>query len=125
MDKITIKAMQFYGYHGVFEFEQEEGQPFIVDLEMACDYTEAAKHDDLSLTVSYADVFIVVQNIVENERYQLIEALAYRIITILFERFDLLFMIDVEVKKPSAPIEGDFAYVSVKMKKNRFEIEEE
>lgn len=124
MDKITLKAMQFYGYHGVFDFEQEEGQPFIVDLEMTCDYLEAAKNDDLSLSVSYADVFTVVQHIVENERYQLIEALAYRIVSVLFERFDLLFMIDVEVKKPSAPIDGDFAYASVKMKKNRFEIEE-
>lgn len=125
MDKITIKAMQFYGFHGVYDFEQETGQPFIVDLEMTCDYMLAAQNDDLTQTVSYADVFVVVQQIVEDERFQLIEALAYRIVTVLFERFDLLFMIDIEVKKPNAPIDGDFAYVSVKMKKNRFEIEED
>ena len=125
MDKIILKAMQFYGYHGVFDFEQAEGQPFIVDLELTCDYIEAAKNDDLTQTISYADVFTVVQNIVENERFHLIEALAYRVITILFEQFDSLFMIDIEVKKPNAPIDGAFAYASIRMKKNRFEIEEE
>lgn len=124
MDKITIKAMQFYGYHGVFDFEQAEGQPFIIDLEMTCDYLQAAKYDDLNHTVSYADVFTVVQKIVEDERYQLIEALAYRIMAVLFESFELIFSLDIEVKKPQAPIDGDFAYASVKMRKNRFEFEE-
>lgn len=125
MDKIFLKAMQFYGYHGVFDFEQAEGQPFIIDLELTGDFDEAAKNDDLTSTTSYADVYALVQHIVETERYQLIEALAYRIIKAIFEQFDTYYMIDIEVKKPNAPIDGDFAYVSVKMKKNRFEIVEE
>lgn len=124
MDKVIIKGMQFFGYHGVFEFEQEEGQPFIVDVELLGDFTEAAQNDDLNATSSYADVYAVIQNVVENERYQLIEALAYRVIAAIFSKFDIYDMVDVEVKKPNAPIDGNFGYVSVKMKKSRYEMEE-
>ena len=33
-DKIILKNMQFYGYHGVFSAEREMGERFEVDLEL-------------------------------------------------------------------------------------------
>ena len=31
MDKIEIKAMEFYGYHGCLPEERQKGQSFFVD----------------------------------------------------------------------------------------------
>ena len=31
-DRITLTGITGYGHHGVFDFEREQGQPFVVDL---------------------------------------------------------------------------------------------
>ncbi len=33
-DRITLKSLVFYAYHGVFEAEKELGQKFEVDVDM-------------------------------------------------------------------------------------------
>ena len=39
MDKIVLKNMAFYGYHGNLESEKSQGQRFFVDVEIKTDLT--------------------------------------------------------------------------------------
>lgn len=116
MDKIYLEGLEFYGYHGVLAAEQQLGQRFLVDLELKTDLRAAGVADDLNQTVNYAEVYGLVREIVEQERYALIEALAERIAELVLENFNIQ-KVKVRVHKPQAPIPGIFRNVAVEIKR--------
>lgn len=118
MDKIMAHGMAFLGCHGVLPQEKSIPQKFIVDLDLCLDFSEAAKKDDLSLTVDYNQVFHIVKNIVENESYNLIETLAENIAQTILNGFPVR-QVEATIYKPDAPIRGNFTYFAVKVKKIR------
>lgn len=115
-DTIRLHNMQFYGRHGVNPEEQELGQRFEVDVELFVDTRAAAQHDDLQLTANYAHVYRAVKQIVEEERFLLIETLAERIATQLGRQFAPE-GVRVCVRKPHAPIKGILDYVAVEIER--------
>ena len=44
-DRIILKDLGFYGYHGVFAEEEKLGQRFFIDLELGADLTAPATTD--------------------------------------------------------------------------------
>ena len=72
-DKIIMQGMEFYGYHGVLPAEQEIGQLFLVDLELATYLEHPGRLDDVSETIDYSEVYGLVEKIVTEERCNLIE----------------------------------------------------
>ena len=48
MDKIVLKNMGFFGYHGNLESENSQGQRFFVDVTILIDLTKAGQSDDLA-----------------------------------------------------------------------------
>ena len=50
-DRISLKGMQFYGYHGVNPEEKENGQIYVVDLSVAVDLSVPGQTDLLSLSL--------------------------------------------------------------------------
>ena len=46
MSKIRIHNMMFYGFHGIYEYEREQGQKFYIDVEMVTRDEKAAVTDD-------------------------------------------------------------------------------
>lgn len=119
MDSITLKGMDFYGYHGCLPEERQKGQHFFVDLSMFIDLQEAGKDDDLQATVNYAVVYDMVKLIVEGEPKNLIEAVAEEIASSVLETFTEVQKIEVTVHKPSAPIAGKFDDVSVTVEREQ------
>lgn len=118
MDVIRLKGLTGFGYHGVLESEQRDGQEFSVDLELSLQLSPAGNSDDLSLTVDYSEVAAIAVEIVETERFQLIEALAERIAQRLLETY-AIDQIRVTVHKPSAPITVKFQDVQVEIMRSR------
>ena len=78
-DRITLTGITGYGHHGVFDFEREQGQPFVVDLTCQLDLSAAAASDDLEQTIDYGSLARAVVADVERDPLNLIEALADRI----------------------------------------------
>ncbi|MHB8172472.1 MAG: dihydroneopterin aldolase [Thermincolia bacterium] len=113
-DKILLKDMEFYGYHGVLPEEKRLGQRFIIDLEMYGDLREAGLTDDLRYTINYAEVYQLVEKLVAGEKFDLIEALAEGIAMRILGNFPVAGVL-VRVKKPQAPIPGKFAWVGVEI----------
>ena len=106
MDEILLEGMRFYGYHGVNPEEQSLGQRFVVDLAISADLRAAGQSDDLSLTISYSHVFKLVRPIVEEQRFDLLEALAETIAAAVLREFGLAERVSVTVRKPGAAIKG-------------------
>ncbi|MEW6424487.1 MAG: dihydroneopterin aldolase [Bacillota bacterium] len=117
-DRIILRGMEFYGYHGVLPQERELGQRLAVDLEMFLDLTEAGRRDDLSRTVDYAKVFRLVKELVTGSSRQLLETVAEDIAAAVLERFPVAEVV-VRVKKPAAPLPGRLEYVAVEIRRGR------
>ncbi len=117
-DKIILSGMEFYGYHGALPAEQELGQRFIVDLEISCRLDFPARLDELGETIDYSEVFDLVAGIVQEERYNLIEALAERIARVILDKYSAEEVL-VRVKKPHAPLGGVFSHVGVEIRRGR------
>jgi len=117
-DRLIIKGMTFYGWHGVLPHEKEMGQPFVVDLVLYLDLDQAARRDDLAYTVDYSRVFQLVKQIVEGERFNLIDALAGAIADRIIEGFPVKGA-RIQVRKPMAPVGGLIDYVAVDVRRWR------
>jgi dihydroneopterin aldolase len=103
-DRIILKDLGFYGYHGLMSEEKALGQRFFVDLECGVDLSQAGYTDTISNTVSYAGIYDVVKEAFDGRRMHLIEAVAQNIVTAIFEAFQEVTWIVVRVRKPEAPI---------------------
>ncbi len=118
-DQISLKQMQFYGYHGLFAEEKKLGQHFIVNVDIFASLKKAGITDDMGASIDYSDVFQKVANIVEGESKNLIEALAEDIATTLLDSFQKIEACQVEVVKPNPPINGHYEAVSVQIYRER------
>ena len=114
MDKIIMDSMEFWGFHGVFPEEQLKGQPFIVDVTLWLDLEKAGNTDDLQETVHYGELYDKIKYIVEQKRFDLIEAVAKNIVDAVLEEERVTRTL-VRVKKPQTPIKGKFNYMAVEM----------
>jgi dihydroneopterin aldolase len=117
-DELTVRGIECYGHHGVFEFERREGQTFVIDLTLGIDTAPAAASDDLRDTVDYGSLVGAVKAAVETDPVDLIETLAARIsdVCLLDARVQWA---RVTVHKPEAPIEATFADVTLTITRKR------
>ncbi|KFD41534.1 hypothetical protein HX99_00995 [Peptococcaceae bacterium SCADC1_2_3] len=110
--------MQFYAYHGVSAPERELGQRLEVDVELFVDLKTAGKLDNLEHTVNYAGVYHVVQEVVTNSSYNLIEALAEAVAAAILARFKVAEVL-IRIKKPGAFIPGCLSGVAVEIHRHQ------
>lgn len=115
MDKILIKDLEVYAYHGVNIEEKNLGQKYLISLELYMDLKEAGKKDDLNSTVNYGDLCIEVEKLFKSERYDLIEAAAESVANFILTKYDKVQRVKVKLKKPSAPIPCSLDYAAVEI----------
>lgn len=110
-DLINVKGLKVYANHGVIPAENELGQWFVVDLEIATRFPE---RDTLSGTISYADLAALVDQEMRRTTFALIESVANHLASSILGLYrDRIHTVTVTVHKPSAPITLPFEDVSV------------
>lgn len=117
-DELTVRGIECFGHHGVFEFERREGQIFVIDLTLGLDTAPAAASDDLHDTVDYGSLVAAVKAAVETDPVDLIETLAQRIAGVCLSDARVGWA-RVTVHKPDAPIEATFADVALTITRKR------
>lgn len=117
MDKIRITNLEVFGHHGVFPEENKLGQKFLIDAVLYIDLHKAGLTDDLQKSVDYGEVCHYMTAFMRDQTYQLIESAAEQLAEQLLNRFELLEKIELEIKKPWAPIGLPLESVSVKIKR--------
>jgi len=103
-DRIILRDLGFYGYHGVFAEEAKLGQRFFIDVELGVDLAIPAATDRLSTGISYADIYDVVKAGFEGRRMKLLEAVAQNIVDEIFKAFQTVDWVVIRIRKPEAPI---------------------
>ena len=111
-DRIELRGLRAYGYHGCFDFERRDGQEFVVDLTLWMDFAHAAATDELSATVDYGELAQRAVSIVTGPPRNLIETVAAEIADEIMHDARVS-AAEVVVHKPSAPIPHTFADVRV------------
>jgi len=118
-DTITLTGITAIGYHGVFDHEKRDGQPFIVDAVLHADLAEAAATDDLAHTAHYGEVAEAIAALIRGDAFDLIETLAVRIAERILADFPPVSAVEVTVHKPKAPIQVPFGDVSINVFRSR------
>lgn len=114
-DEIHIENLEFFARHGVFPEETKLGQKFIVSLTMYMNTRKAGKSDNLEVSVDYGAVSHFITDYMKENTFLLIEAAAENLVRELLLHFPLVKGINLELKKPWAPIGLPVEYASVKI----------
>jgi len=127
MYRIKINKMQFHSHIGVFQAEKELGQRIEIDLGVTM--TTPYQGDQLDDTVSYAEFYqvvaqlvnrsrvnLVVAQLVNRSRVNLVETLAHDIIQAIHQLdAKRIGLVQVNVRKIAVPIDGIFENVEIEM----------
>ncbi len=116
-DKIVIKDLEIFAFHGVFEGEKTVGQKFLISLELSLDLSLASKNNDLSKSVHYGELCEKVEMEFKKENYDLIETACEKICEFVLLEYDIVNEIKVTLKKPWAPIHKSLDTVFIEMKR--------
>ncbi len=119
LDRISIKGLQLFAYHGVNPEEKRDGQHFYMDITMGADLGKACRDDDLSSTVNYAAVRKTVQRVFTEKSYDLIERAAQVCADAVLNEYPLVQWVEITLKKPEAPMSAVFDYVAVTIRRER------
>lgn len=119
MDKIEIRNIKLYGYHGVFPEEREKGQNFFVDVEIYFNSENAGKSDELVETIDYTKIYDIIKGINNINKFRLIERFAHIISQEILSEFEEIHKTVVRIRKPDAPMDGDFDWVGIEIVRTR------
>ena len=114
-DEIRIDGLEVFAYHGVYPEEKENGQTFVVNAVLYTDIRRAGARDDLDCTTNYGEVCGFITEWMQENTYRLLEAVAEKLSKAILLKYILVVAVDLEIKKPQAPIPLPVECVSVKI----------
>jgi dihydroneopterin aldolase len=117
-DELSVKGIECFAHHGVFDFERREGQTFVVDLVLGLDTRRAAASDDLEETVNYGTLVMDVKAAVERDPVDLIETVVQRIADVCLKDRRVEWA-RVTLHKPDAPIDATYSDVALTITRTR------
>ncbi|MDO5589766.1 MAG: 2-amino-4-hydroxy-6-hydroxymethyldihydropteridine diphosphokinase [Lachnospiraceae bacterium] len=118
LDQIRIEDLEVFANHGVFPEENKLGQKFLVSAVLYVDTRKAGKTDDLTASIHYGEVSAFITEYMKAHTYMLIERVAETLAEELLMHTPRLEKIDLEIKKPWAPVGLPLKTVSVKIERS-------
>lgn len=108
---IELFGIELRGFHGALEWEREQGQRFLFDVEL--EVGEAGSSDRLEDAIDYRDVVACVREVSDAHAYHLLEALATALADELLARFPAE-RVSVRVRKPDVVLDLPVEYAAVR-----------
>ena len=100
--RVGLESYEVLACHGVFDFEREKKQPFIISIWASL--SEDVKEDDIELTLNYAKFQSAVDTeVVNSEPVKLMETLCYKLVSNLSQN-DIVAALSIRIEKPDAPL---------------------
>jgi len=109
--RIELRGIELHARHGALDWEREQGQRFLVDVEL--EVGEAGGSDRLEDAVDYRDIAACVREVSDGRAYHLLEALATALADELFARFPVA-AVSVRVRKPEVVLDPPVEYAAVR-----------
>jgi len=86
-DKILIRQLKIDAIIGIHEWEKQQAQPLLFDMDLSFNCSPAAQSDDIKDTLDYFEVCRQVTEFVEASAYELIETLAEQVANLVLKQF--------------------------------------
>ena len=118
MGIIKVENIKIFANHGCLKEETAIGSDYRVDLQVKADLGTSASSDDLGDTIDYVFLNKVVREEMSTPS-KLLETVAKRILTRIFNADQLVRKASVSVSKINPPIGGDVEMVTIKLTQRR------
>jgi dihydroneopterin aldolase len=105
-ESIFLEDLEFLARHGVYEFERNQLQKFLISIRIFGDFSAATRSDDIADTVDYSSVYATIKQTVEGNEFNLIERLAGEIASDIFAKFPMAVSLEIEIKKHPLGLSG-------------------
>ena len=115
---IRLNNIRIHAFHGAIPTENIVGADYIVNVEVKADWGDAAKNDDLTKTINYAEINDIVREEMHKQRI-LIETVAESIVDRIIKTFAQAEEAEVSVAKPNPPMTGQIDSAEVIVRKVR------
>ena len=99
---ILLKEIRCYAYHGVAPQENLIGNEYLIDLKLKVDISKAARTDEVTDTVNYAEVHQVIKN-------------EMAIPSKLLEQFPCIEEIELRLSKRNPPMGADIESAGIEL----------
>lgn len=116
-DKIKIEELEVFANHGVFPEENVLGQKFLVSATLYTETRKAGQTDELTASIHYGEVSTFITEYLKNHTYKLLERVAEGLAEELLLQIKGLNRVELEIKKPWAPIGLPLKSVSVQIER--------
>ena len=117
MDKIKINNLEVFANHGVYEEEKKLGQKFLLSATLFFDARIAGQSDELANSVDYGEICHFMSAYMKENTFNLLEAVAENLVKELLIQYEKIKEIQLEIKKPWAPIGLPLDCVSVEIRR--------
>jgi 7,8-dihydroneopterin aldolase/epimerase/oxygenase len=114
---VALEGLEFHAYHGVYPHERESGNWFEVDIAVETDFTEGARHDDITGTVNYETLFRIIKDEMEKPS-KLLETVAEQIINSILAQLPVS-KVELRIAKLNPPIGGKCRKALISIVKKR------
>lgn len=101
---VSLEGIEFFSYHGLYDFEREKGNTFIVDVFMVRQYEEHELHS-LVATIDYEKVYALVETVMA-EPEALLETVAHKMQVAITTAFGTIERLTVKIRKTKPPIKN-------------------
>ena len=105
-DIVFIKGLKAASVIGCYDWERDIRQTLVIDLELEADFARAAQSDALEDALDYAAISQRVIAVCEGSRFQLLEALAEHVASIVLAEFSIE-RLRMTITKPGAVAEAE------------------
>ena len=116
-DKIKIEDLEVFANHGVFPEENVLGQKFVVSAVMYTDTRRAGLTDELTASIHYGEASAFITEYLKSHTFKLLEKVAEGLAEEMLVRIAGLQKVQIEIKKPWAPVGLPLKTVSVEIER--------
>ena len=112
-DRIELHGLRLRAVVGVLPEEREREQPLSIDVDIERPFAAAADDDDLSGTTNYAAILDLVERVVTEGRFMLLETLVTRVGRAVLDADGAIDAVQVRARKLRPPVTQDIDTVGV------------
>ena len=113
---ISLNDIKFHSKIGLYDFEKEEGNDFIVNISVQTDDLEY--DDNISSTVDYGNLYEIIKSEMGKES-NLIETVAHNISSRIHSEIKSVNNCKLEIIKVKPPLDGEVGSSRFKLETNK------
>lgn len=117
MDIVFINQLRLNTIIGIHDWEREQKQTIILDIDIGCSIKPAADSDNIKDCIDYFSVCERMKHLAQNHHYQLVETFAEEVCRIILQEF-MAQWVRVKLNKPDAVTEANGVGVIIERQKS-------